>query len=149
MNTRKNLNNNLRKKKFTKKKFNSKFNLGFKSKYLNSKKKITLMYDPTVPYGKNNKNSKKVFVHYLKIGDTTYLDYYPPTPPKGEHIYIIRKLNLGMEKIEKIEKMLLNLGENRTHSSFQNFTENEIFGMKVKKNSKNYLEFSVEKKTVN
>ena len=58
MNTRKNLNNNL-KKKFTKKKFNSKFNLGFKSKYLNSKKKITLMYDPTVPNGKNNKNSKK------------------------------------------------------------------------------------------
>ena len=107
------------------------------------------MYDPTVPYGKNNKNSKKVFVHYLKIGDTTYLDYYPPTPPKGEHIYIIRKLNLGMGKIEKIEKMLLNLEENRTHSSFQNFTENEIFGMKVKKNSKNYLEFSVEKKTVN
>ena len=40
MNTRKNLNNNLRKKKFTKKNFNSKFNLGFKSKYLNSKKKL-------------------------------------------------------------------------------------------------------------
>ena len=148
MNTKKNLNNNLRKKKFTKKNFNSNLNLGFKSKYLNSKKKIILMYDPTVPYGKNNKNSKKVFVHYLKIGDTTYLDYYPPTPPRGEHIYIIRRLNLGIEKIKKIEKILKDLGDNRTHSSFQNFSENEIFGCKIKKNSKNYLEFSVEKKAI-
>jgi len=146
MNTIKNLNNNIRKKKFTKKNFNSRFNLGFKSKYLNSKNKIILMYDPTVPYGKNNKNSKKIFVHYLKIGDITYLDYYPPTPPKGEHIYVIRKLNLNQDKINKIEKMLVKLKENRTHSVFQNFSEREIFGLKIKKNSKNYLEFYVEKK---
>ena len=104
------------------------------------------MYDLTVPYGKNNKNSRKVFVHYLKIGDTTYLDYYPPTPPKGEHIYVIRKLNLGQDKTDKIEKMLVDLKENRTHSVFQNFSEKEIFGFKIKKNSKNYLEFYVEKK---
>ena len=146
MNTIKNLNNNIRKKKFTKKNFNSRFNLGFKSKYLNSKNKIILMYDPTVPYGKNNKNSKKIFVHYLKIGDITYLDYYPPTPPKGEHIYVIRKLNLNQDKINKIEKMLVKLKENRRHSVFQNFSEREIFGLKIKKNSKNYLEFYVVKK---
>ena len=146
MNTIKNLNNNIRKKKFTKKNFNSRFNLGFKSKYLNSKNKIILMYDPTVPYGKNNKNSKNIFVHYLKIGDITYLDYYPPIPPKGEHIYVIRKLNLNQDKINKIEKMLVKLKENRTHSVFQNFSEREIFGLKIKKNSKNYLEFYVVKK---
>jgi hypothetical protein len=146
MNTIKNLNNNIRKKKFTKKNFNSRFNLGFKSKYLNSKNKIILMYDPTVPYGKNNKNSKKIFVHYLKIGEITYLDYYPPTPPKGEHIYVIRKINLCQDKINKIEKILLDLEDNRTHPVFQNFSERVIFGLKIKKNTRNYLEFYVEKK---
>ena len=141
-------NNNIARKKLSKKKFNNKYGLTFQQKYLQNKPEINLviMYDLDAPFGKNStkKNQNLKYIHYFMLNNKILVPYAPPTPPEGEHRYIIKNFTIGKEKMEKLLKKLSTKNlQNR--KNIQNISKFNILGINLEKELKNRKVFYVRK----
>lgn len=146
--TKNNKRNNISIKKLSKKNFNNKYGLTFQQKYLQNKPEINLviMYDLDAPFGMNsNKKTQNLkYVHYLMVNNKIVIPYAPPTPPEGEHRYIIKKFSIGKDKIEKMLKKLSKKNlQNR--KNIQNISKFNILGINLVKELKNKKVFYVRK----
>jgi hypothetical protein len=112
-NTKRNNNIKINKKTFTKYSFDSLFSINFQDKFLQNTEgsNIIIMYDLGAPNGKHTFK----YIHYLKVGDKVIVPYAPPTPPKGTHTYIIKKIELDEMKIKLLLSKLIKIGNNRKH----------------------------------
>ena len=112
-NTKRNNNIKINKKTFTKSLFYSIFSINFQDKFLQNTEgsNIIIMYDLGAPNGKHTFK----YIHYLKVGDKVIVPYAPPTPPKGTHTYIIKKIELDEMKIKILLSKLIEIGNNRKH----------------------------------
>lgn len=123
------------KKKYTKKSFDNLFldyKIHFKTMIKDNKKKanLVIMYDLNVPNGEENSKSNKVFVHYLKLGNTKYLKFIRPIPPNGTHNYYSISINLNEKEFGELDsKFMKNM--DRKHNIFRNLGKKKIMNIKI------------------
>ena len=96
------------------------------------------MYDLDSPNGKQSSNN--IYIHYIKIENDTLIEYNPPTPPRGVHRYVIKRLKLNTEQLTKLRNII---HPNRKSEVYQIIKHHNIFGINYEaKQFKSRIQFS-------